>query len=284
MKRNGCGGVRVEAGRESLISSAGAALLLQTGQVSGLTAGLSQGLSPWRAGRSVHDPGKMVLDLAVSIALGGDCLADAAVVRAQPELFGAVASDPTISRLVEALGRDARAAVAAIRRARAGARARVWGHRCPVSTDAPVIVDLDATLVGAHSEKEGATATFKRGFGFHPMLAFVDHGGGGTGEPLAAKLRPGKANANDAGDQIAVLDAALAQLPEPVHPGCWCVEIPAPGSRNSSGTSTIWGCSTRWECMADNLFWTRWAHYRSSRGDAPWTPTASPATEPRSPS
>ncbi len=102
MKRNGCGGVRVEAGRESLISSAGAALLLQTGQVSGLTAGLSQGLSPWRAGRSVHDPGKMVLDLAVSIALGGDCLADAAVVRAQPELFGAVASDPTISRLVEA--------------------------------------------------------------------------------------------------------------------------------------------------------------------------------------
>ncbi len=218
MKRNGCGGVRVEAGRESLISSAGAALLLQTGQVSGLTAGLSQGLSPWRAGRSVHDPGKMVLDLAVSIALGGDCLADAAVVRAQPELFGAVASDPTISRLVEALGRDARAAVAAIRRARAGARARVWGHRCPVSTDTPVIVDLDATLVGAHSEKEGATATFKRGFGFHPMLAFVDHGGGGTGEPLAAKLRPGKANANDAADQIAVLDAALAQLPAPVRP------------------------------------------------------------------
>ena len=218
MKRNGCRGVRVEAGRESLISSAGAALLLQTAQVSGLTAGLSHGLSPWRAGRSVHDPGKMVLDLAVSIALGGDCLADAAVVRAQPELFGAVASDPTISRLVEALGQNARAAVAAIASARARARARVWGHRCPVSTDAPVIVDLDATLVGAHSEKEGATATFKRGFGFHPMLAFVDHGGGGTGEPLAAKLRPGKANANDAADQIAVLDAALAQLPEPVRP------------------------------------------------------------------
>ena len=150
--------------------------------------------------------------------MGGDCLADVAVVRAQPELFGAVASDPTISRLVEALGQNARAAVAAIASARARARARVWGHRCPVSTDAPVIVDLDATLVGAHSEKEGATATFKRGFGFHPMLAFVDHGGGGTGEPLAAKLRPGKANANDAADQIAVLDAALAQLPEPVRP------------------------------------------------------------------
>ena len=284
MKRNGCGGVRVEAGRESLISSAGAALL-QTGQVSGLTAGLSQGLSPWRAGRSVHDPGKMVLDLAVSIALGGDCLADAAVVRAQPELFGAVASDPTISRLIEALGRDARAAVAAIRRARAGARARVWGHRCPVSTDAPVIVDLDATLVGAHSEKEGATATFKRGFGFHPMLAFVDHGGGGTG---GTRWRPSCARARPMPTTPAIRSRCsmllLPNCPNRCTLGCWCVEIPAPGSRNSSGTSTIWGCSTRWECMADNLFWTRWAHYRSSRGDAPWTPTASPATEPRSPS
>ena len=78
----------------------------------------------------------------------------------------------------------------------------------------PVVVDLDATLVGAHSEKEGATPNFKRGFGFHPMLAFVDHGAGGTGEPLAGMLRPGRANANTAADQIAVLDAALAQLPE----------------------------------------------------------------------
>jgi Transposase DDE domain group 1 len=77
-----------------------------------------------------------------------------------------------------------------------------------------VVVDLDATLIGAHSEKEGATPHFKRGFGFHPMLAFVDHGNGGTGEPLAVMLRPGKATANDAADQIAVLDAALTQLPE----------------------------------------------------------------------
>jgi hypothetical protein len=93
----------------------------------------------------------------------------------------------------------------------------VWGHHCPVATDVPVIVDLDATLIGAHSEKEGATPNFKRGFGFHPLLAFVDHGAGGTGEPLAAMLRPGRANASDAADQIAVLDAALAQLPEQVR-------------------------------------------------------------------
>jgi hypothetical protein len=80
-----------------------------------------------------------------------------------------------------------------------------------------VVLDLDATLIGAHSEKEQATSTFKRGFGFHPMLAFVDHGAGGAGEPLAGMLRPGKANANDTADQVAVIDAALAQLPHEVR-------------------------------------------------------------------
>ena len=210
-------GVRVEAGSESLISSAGGSMLLKTAAASGLAAALSQVLVSWRAPRSVHDPGKTVLDLAVAIALGGDCLADAAAVRAQSELFGTVASDPTVSRLIEALGADSAAAIAAIREARAAARATVWSHRWPIPTTGPVVVDLDATLVGAHSEKEGATPNFKRGFGFHPLLAFIDHGAGGTGEPLVVMLRPGKATANDAADQIAVLDAALTQLPEQVR-------------------------------------------------------------------
>jgi hypothetical protein len=210
-------GVRVEAGSESLISSAGGSMLLKTAAASGLAAALSQVLVSWRAPRSVHDPGKTVLDLAVAIALGGDCLAHAAVVRAQSELFGTVASDPTISRLIEALGADSAAAIAAIREARAAARATVLSHRWPIPTTGPVVVDLDATLVGAHSEKEGATPNFKRGFGFHPLLAFIDHGAGGTGEPLVVMLRPGKATANDAADQIAVLDAALTQLPEQVR-------------------------------------------------------------------
>ena len=97
-------------------------------------------------------------------------------------------------------------------------RAAVWQLSSPVPAAGEVVVDLDATLIGAHSDKEGATANFKRGYGFHPMMAFVDHGAGGTGEPLAAMLRPGRANASDAADQIAVLDAALAQLPEAVRP------------------------------------------------------------------
>lgn len=208
-------GVRVESGGESLISSAGAAMLLATARVSGLAKSLCDELTSWRTARAVHDPGKSVLDLAVAIALGGDCLADIAVVRAQPELFGPVASDPTVSRLLDALAERPDEAIARIRAARAAARAAVWAHRSPFAEhDRQIILDLDATLIGAHSEKEHATPNFKRGFGFHPMLAFLDHGAGGSGEPLAGLLRPGKANANHAGDQIRVLDDALAQLPE----------------------------------------------------------------------
>jgi hypothetical protein len=77
-----------------------------------------------------------------------------------------------------------------------------------------VILDLDATLVAAHSDKEGAEPTYKRGYGFHPMCAFVDHGQHGTGETLAVDLRPGRASAGDSADHIATLDAALMQLPE----------------------------------------------------------------------
>jgi hypothetical protein len=77
---------------------------------------------------------------------------------------------------------------------------------------APLIIDLDATLVTAHSEKEHAAPTFKRGFGFHPLLAFVDHGQAGTGEPLHLKLRPGNAGSNTAADHITVTKKTLAQL------------------------------------------------------------------------
>ena len=158
----------------------------------------------------------MLLDLATAVALGGDCLADIAVARAQPALFGPVASDPTVSRLISTLAADVEAATAAIRAARARARSRVWQRHRPVGggPGSQVIVDLDATLVTAHSDKEGAAATFKRGYGHHPMFAMVDHGQAGTGETLAGLLRPGSASAFTAADHIAVLDDALVQLPE----------------------------------------------------------------------
>jgi hypothetical protein len=83
-------------------------------------------------------PSKVVLDLAVTIALGGYCLADLAVVRAQPALFGQVASDPTVSRLIDALAGDADAALAGLRTLRAPARERVRAESRPVGDDWPV--------------------------------------------------------------------------------------------------------------------------------------------------
>ncbi len=199
------------------MSSSGGALLSAAARATGLARGLSAALAPWRAPRSRHDPGKVVLDLAVAIALGGDCLADVAVVRAQPDLFGSVASDPTVSRLIDALAAEVDAALSAIGRARAAARSAAWRHGAPVSAEGPVVVDLDATIVCAHSDKEGASPTWKRSFGFHPLLAFVDHGSEGTGEPLAGLLRAGSASASTPADHIQVLDAALAQLPAQLH-------------------------------------------------------------------
>ena len=209
----------VVSGAVSAVGHAGGVLLTETIRAAGLDAGLSAGLVRWRRPGAVHDPAKVVLDLAVTLALGGDCLADVAVLRAEPGVYGSVASDPTVSRTITALAADAPAALAAIDTARAAARERVWalaGVHAPdhdTSAAAPLVVDLDATLVTSHSEKEAAAPTFKRGFGFHPLCAFVDHGAVGTGEMVAVALRPGNAGSNTAVDHIAVTRSALAQLP-----------------------------------------------------------------------
>lgn len=202
-----------------VVGQAGGMLLTRTALVSGLAAGLSRVLSPWRKPLAVHDPGKVVCDLAISLALGGDCLADAAVLRAEPAVYGRVASDPTISRLITTLAADAPTVLKAIDAARVEARAQVWrlaGEHAPthaVDVKHPLVIDVDATLVTAHSDKEHAKPTFKKGYGFHPLCVFVDHGPTGTGEPLAIMLRPGNAGSNKAQDHITVLRQAFRQLP-----------------------------------------------------------------------
>ncbi len=223
MKGSAVGGLVLDDRRESLVSSSGALMINETIRVAGLRLALSRALRPWQAARARHDPGKVLLDVATAVALGGDCLADVAAVRAQHDLFGIVASDPTVSRLFAALTVDATTAdavVAALRSVHAGARDRVWSRRRPLAgtpgtrDGGQVIVDIDATLVTAHSDKQGAEATYKKSYGFAPMCAFVDHGEHGTGETLALDLRPGKASPFDSADHITVLQAALAQLPE----------------------------------------------------------------------
>lgn len=199
------------------MSLAGTQLLVEAAQASGLLAALSQRLEPWRKPTAVHDPGKVVLDLVTMLAVGGDCPADVALLRTGSGLFGPVASSATISRLVATLAAAGEPALAALRAARATARARVQdltGGPGAGSDEAEVVVDVDATLVDAHSEKESAAPTYKRGFGFHPLLAYLDHGPGGTGEALAGINRRGNANAGTAADHLAILELIQAQLTE----------------------------------------------------------------------
>jgi hypothetical protein len=208
--------ITVSADGKGLVSQAGTLLLAEAARVSGLRGGLSGALARWRAPRAVHDPGKILTDLAVTLALGGDCLADVAVLRSQPGLAGPVASDPVISRLVSALAADGPRALRAIRKARATARERAWalaGQRAPGADGSLICVDIDATIVVAHSEKEKASPTWKKTFGFHPLAAFADHGAGAGGEPLAIMLRTGSAGSNTAAEHIEVAKLALAQLP-----------------------------------------------------------------------
>ena len=200
--------VEVASDGEGLVSHAGAALLAEAADRLGLAGELSRALSAIRARRGKHDPGRVLRDLAVMIADGGDCLSDLRAVRDQEPLFGPVASNPTAFRLIDAIAADPDL-LDGLRAARARAREHAWNAGVK---PARLIVDIDATLIGAHSEKEGAAGNFKGGFGFHPLLAYLDE----SREPLAGLLRPGNAGANTAADHIEVVDMALGQLPREV--------------------------------------------------------------------
>ena len=170
-------------------------LLVRGAQTVGLDGALTSALGPWTQLFATHLPGKVVLDVAMALALGGDCLADVAVLRSEPGVFGRVGSDATVFRTITALAADSVKALRALKKARAQARAKAWaaaGDAAPGAGGRLLVIDLDATLVTAHSDKEHAEPTYKRGFGFHPLWAFADHGPDGSGEPLAVLLRPGE--------------------------------------------------------------------------------------------
>jgi hypothetical protein len=202
--------MKVRADCGSLTSRAGTALLMGLADRVGLTAALEEALDDVRERRGRHEPGRVLRDLAVMLADGGDALCDLGALRDQQVLFGAVASDATAWRLICALTEER---LSRVREARATARRRVWELNDPPRR---VILDIDATLVTAHSEKEGAAGTYKHGFGFHPLLCFEAT----SAEALAGILRPGNAGSNTASDHIEVLTHALSQLPEgTLNPG-----------------------------------------------------------------
>ena len=158
-----------------------------------------------RERRSGHDPGHVLRDLATMLASGGEALTDLGALREQAPLFGEVASDSTAYRAIERIAADPEL-LEGLRAARKQAREHAWELGLAPER---VTIDLDATLLGTHSEKEGAAGNFKGGFGFHPMLAYFDE----TSEAAAGMLRAGNAGANTAADQIAVAEAALEQIP-----------------------------------------------------------------------
>jgi hypothetical protein len=154
--------VEVTSDGEGLVTHAGSALLAQIADKSGLTAALSVCLASLKARRSGHDPGRVVRDLAVMLADGGDCLADLGVVRDQDALFGAVASDSTAFGVIDRIA-STPGLLDAVADAHARARERVWTLTGPPDR---VTIDVDATLLGSHSEKEGAAGTSRAATAF----------------------------------------------------------------------------------------------------------------------
>ena len=136
--------VEVASDGDGLVSHAGAGLLAEAADRLGLTAALSEGLAGMRERRGGHDPGRVVRDLAVMLADGGDCLADLRAVREQEPLFGPVASDATAFRVVAAIAADP-ALLGALREARARARANAWN--ADLSDELCVVVVTDSALV-----------------------------------------------------------------------------------------------------------------------------------------
>jgi Transposase DDE domain group 1 len=207
----------VEVAGRGIVAHTGSVALRALSDRTGLTTALSSALAR-RGFTPVHDRGRVLADTAVLIADGGRVMSDLAVLRDQGELFGPVASDPTLWRTlndIDALQRDKLAA------ARARTRRHVWNQvvarhgAIPASSVADrdlgktIVIRLDATLVVAHSDKDLAAGTFKGSWGHHPLTAWCDN----TGESLATLLRTGSAGSNTVADHLEVLSAAIAQIP-----------------------------------------------------------------------
>jgi hypothetical protein len=215
--------ITVTADGRGVCTHVGSRLLADVAAAAGVAETFDGAVGGGRKRRSAHAPGRVLTDLAVMLADGGVAIGDLAVLRDQANLFGPVASTATAWRVLASVGESL---LEKVKVARAAARERAWllrgeaGRQLPTvrcaGTVVPgLVIDVDATLVTCHSEKQGAAATFKHGFGYHPLLAWLDN----TGEALAGMLRPGNANANTAADHIQVTDEALAQIPDEYRHG-----------------------------------------------------------------
>lgn len=227
--------VKVSADGRGVVSHAGVGMLREVAEFTGLSRGISAVLLDTYQGLPVHAPGRVFTDLACAIADGADCVSGIGALVDRQDLFGPVASMPTTWRL---LNRIDAAHLGGVRAARAAARDRAWAAGAGPQPGAELRLDFDATITIAHSEKEQAAPTWKKTFGFHPLLCFLDRPEVAGGEALAGVLRAGNAGSNTAADHVTVLDLALAQLPLAYRPRPGDADSPRVLARSDSAGAT----------------------------------------------
>lgn len=210
--------VKVSADGHGVVSHAGMGLLRELADLTGLSAQVTAVLADTYKGPWTYAPGAVFADLAAAVADGADCIDGVGQLCGDREhVFGAKASTTTMWRLVDE--RIDAAHLPKVRTARAAARAAAWAAGAAPPAGAPLYIDIDATLVIDHSDnKAQAAATWKKSFGHHPLLAFLDRPEIAGGEALAGLLRAGNAGSNTAADHITVLEQALASLPADWRP------------------------------------------------------------------
>jgi hypothetical protein len=278
--------VSVESGGDGVATHVGLHALGALADRVGLGASLSSRIAPRGERLPLHDRGKVLVQMALVLAGGGESCADIEHLRIQEELFGSVPSDTTVFRTFHEFDTGQRAHLA---EALAEVRARVWAKLDTRPSD-PVILDFDASLVDVHSElKEQAAPTYKKGFGFHPLFVFADQ----TGETLAAKLRAGNAGSNTVTDHVEVFDAAVAQLPASVTRGHHAGDDPSLVERSVIARADGAGCTEGFlaACRERNVTFFVTARsnaqitgaiYAASDQPDRWQPSRTQAGEPHS--
>ena len=246
MNANSAVPVVVEPGGEQVVAHVGLHALGTFADRLGLGDSLSARIPITGERLPLHDRGKVLTQAMLMVAGGGEACTDIEHLRSQPDLFGSVPSDSTLYRTFRQIDP---VTLAGLWDAMAEVRARVWRRSSATTGKATVVLDIDSSLHEIHSENKAETAAhFKGGFGFHPMYCFAD----ATGETLAVRLRPGNAGANSIADHVAVLDAAIGQLPDEIavghHPGddTGLVRRQVQVRTDSPGcTEFVWHCRAR---------------------------------------
>ena len=205
--------VKVSADGHGVVSHAGVGILRECAELTGLSAQVTAALADTYRGPWIYAPGAVFADLVAAVAGGADCIdgvGQACGDRAH--VFGAAASTTTMWRLVDT--RIDAAHLPGVRAARAHARARAWAAGAAPAPDGWLHLDVDATITLDHSDnKENSAPTWKKTYGHHPLLVFLDRPEIAGGEALAGLLRPGNAGSNTAADHVTVLGWALESLP-----------------------------------------------------------------------